>query len=233
VVLHPRQAHPALETTPGLRAHAALYKTYGANCIYRVLSYQVEVALITRNESHSLAVYMPGSALKSSLASIRQLARDSIRSRNVIWEMFKRDLTSQYRQSILGVLFSLLPPLAITAWAMLFRNAHLINVGRSSVPYPFFVLCGMMVWAAFFEALNGPISGSLSEQSLLSKASIPPKAVTFARLGQVFFNSSVKTLVVAVAASFYSIHVRWTAALAPLSFSNRVAMPVVLDQANS
>jgi lipopolysaccharide transport system permease protein len=182
-----------------------------------VLSCELEVALIARNESHPVAFYMPGSALKSSLALIRQLAGDSVRSRHVTWEMFKRDLTSQYRQSILGVLFSLLPPLAITALAILLRRVHLINVGRSGVPYPFFVLCGMMVWAAFLEALDAPISGLLSDQSLLSKASIPPEAVTFARLGQVFFKFSVNALAVSAAAIFYRIHVSWTATLAPLN----------------
>jgi len=182
------------------------------------------VTPIARNESLTVAVHTPGSALTSPLALIRQLVMDSIRSRHVIWEMFKRDLTSQYRQSLLGVLFSLLPPLATTAWAILFRNAHLINVGRSSVPYPFFVLCGMMIWAAFLEALDAPISGILSEQSLLSKASIPPEAVTFARLGQVFFNFGVKSLVVAAAAVFYRIHVPWTVVLAPFGVALIVAL---------
>ena len=182
------------------------------------------MSIITRNESLPIVVYTAGSALKSPLAVIRQLAMDSVRSRHVIWEMFKRDLTSQYRQSLLGVLFSLLPPLATTAWAILFRSAHLINVGRSSVPYPFFVLCGMMVWATFLEALDAPISGVLSEQSLLSKASIPPEAVTFARLGQVFFNFCVKALVVAVTALFYRIHVPWTATLVPFGVALIVAL---------
>lgn len=182
------------------------------------------MTLITRNESLPVAVYTLGSGLNSPFALIRQLASDSLRARHVIQEMFKRDLTSQYRQSLLGVLFSLLPTLATTAWAILFRSAHLINVGRSSVPYPFFVLCGMMIWATFLEAMDAPISGVLSEQSLLSKASIPPEAVTFARLGQVLFNFGIKSLVVAAAAVYYSIHVPWTAVLVPFGVALIVAL---------
>ena len=175
-------------------------------------------------ESFPTAVHTSGSALKSPWRLIRTLATDTIRSRHVIWELLKRDLTSQYRQSLLGVLMSLLPALTTTAWAILFRSAHLINVGRSSVPYPFFVLCGMMVWAAFLESLDAPISGVLSEQALLSRASIPPEAVTFARLGQVFFNFFVKVLVVAVAALFYRIHIPWTVVLVPAGIAVIVAL---------
>src|SRR5580698_5362607 len=76
---------------------------------------------------------------------------DIRRSRHISWEMMKRDLKSQYRTSILGVLIPLLPALTTACWAILFRDAHLINVGNLNMPYPFFVLCGMMLWAAFLE----------------------------------------------------------------------------------
>ena len=177
-----------------------------------------------RTETFPTVVYTSGSALKSPGKLVRKLASDTVRSRHVIWELLRRDLTSQYRQSVLGVLISLLPALTTTAWAILFRSAHLINVGRSSVPYPFFVLCGMMVWAAFLESLDAPISGVLSEQALLSKASIPPEAVTFARLGQVFVNFFVKAIVVAVAALFYRIPIPWTAVFVPLGIAAIVAL---------
>jgi lipopolysaccharide transport system permease protein len=147
--------------------------------------------------------------------------------RHIVWEMLTRDLTSQYRQSVLGVLLPLLPALTTTAWAILFRSAHLINVGRTSVPYPLLVLSGMMIWAAFLEAIDAPIQGVLSEQGLLSKSSVPPEAIAFARLGQVCVNVFTKAIIVAIVAAIYHIHVPWTAALAPLG----VALIVVLGAA--
>jgi lipopolysaccharide transport system permease protein len=177
-----------------------------------------------RTEALPVAVFTAGSKLISPVGFIRQLARDLIRSRHVVWEMFKRDLTSQYRQSLLGVLLSILPALSITAWAILFRSAHLINVGRTAVPYPFFVLCGMIIWSAFLDAIDAPISGVLSEQALLSKSSIPAEAVTFARLGQVFVNFFVKALVVGVAGALYRIHVPWTVVFVPAGVALVIAL---------
>ena len=168
-----------------------------------------------RTEALPVAVFTAGSKLNSPLHFVRQIAHDLIQSRHVIWEMFKRDMRSQYRQSFLGVLISILPALTITAWAILCRNAHLINVGRTAVPYPFFVLCGMIIWSAFLDSIDAPIQGVLAEQALLSKSSIPPEAITFARLGQVIVNFFVKAVVVGVAAAIYRIHMPWTVVFVP------------------
>jgi lipopolysaccharide transport system permease protein len=152
------------------------------------------------------------------------LVADIARSRHISWEMMKRDLKSQYRTSILGVLLPLLPALTTAAWAILFRDAHLINVGAVNMPYPFFVLCGMMLWAAFLESMDAPISGVLAEQSLLSKADVPAESVTLARLGLVFFNFGVKCIVIVAAAIFYRVHVPWTIVLAPFGLVLIVAL---------
>jgi lipopolysaccharide transport system permease protein len=152
------------------------------------------------------------------------LVRDVWRSRYVVKEMLKRDLTSQYRQSVLGVFLSLLPALATTAWAILFRSAHLINVGRITVPYPFFVLCGLMIWSAFLESIEAPIQGVLAELPLLGRTTIPPESVTYAKLGQVVVNFAMKVAIIVVAAAAYRLHVAWTAVLAPIAVAFLVAL---------
>jgi lipopolysaccharide transport system permease protein len=167
------------------------------------------------------------SGLRNPGAFLTQLVRDIARSRHVAWELLKRDLTSQHRHSVLGFLLPLLPALATTGWAILFRSANLINVGTTSVPYPVFAFFGMAIWAAFLEAIDAPIQGVLAEQGVLAKSSVPAEAITFARLGQVFMNFLVKAIVVAIAAAVYRIHVPWTAMLAPIG----VGLIVVLGAA--
>jgi lipopolysaccharide transport system permease protein len=130
--------------------------------------------------------------------------------------MLKRDLKSQYRTSFSGIFVSLLPALTAAVWAVLFRDAHLINVGKIGLPYPFFVLCGMMLWAAFLESLDAPISAVRAETGLLSKANVPAETVTVARLGQVLFNFGVKSLVIVVAALIYRVPVHWMVIVVPL-----------------
>jgi len=162
-----------------------------------------------------ITTYTAEMRLRDPRQLVYGLMDDLMQSRHVAWEMLKRDLKSQYRTSISGVLISVLPALTTAAWAMLFRDAHLINVGAVNLPYPFFVLCGMMLWAAFLESMDAPIMGVQAEQGLLSKANLPPEAVTIARLGQVLFNFGVKMLIIIAAAVLYRVHVPWTIIFAP------------------
>jgi len=171
--------------------------------------------MVTISEE-KITVHRPEMRLGNPVQLVTGLVRDLIRSRHVAWEMLKRDLKGQYRTSVLGVLIPLLPALTTAAWAILFRDAHLINVGSLNMPYPFFVLCGMMLWAAFLESMDAPISGVQAEQGLLSKADVPAEAITLARLGQVFVNFAVKSLLIAAAAIGYHVHVAGTIFLAPL-----------------
>jgi lipopolysaccharide transport system permease protein len=145
-----------------------------------------------------------------------KLLNDLRNSRALAWEMLKRDLKSQHRTSFSGIFVSLLPALTGAGWAVLFRDAHLINVGKIGLPYPFFVLCGMMLWAAFLESLDAPISAVRAETGLLSKANVPAETVTVARLGQVLFNFGVKLLIIVVAVLIYRVPVHWTVIFVPL-----------------
>jgi len=141
---------------------------------------------------------------------------DLKRSRHVAWEMAKRDLKGQYRTSVLGLLIPLLPALTTACWAILFRDAHIINVGNVHMPYAFYVLVGMMLWASFLESIDAPISGVQMEQGLLSKAAVPPEAITLSRLGQICFNFGIKAIIIMLAALAYRVHVNWTIVFAPL-----------------
>jgi lipopolysaccharide transport system permease protein len=153
--------------------------------------------------------------LRNPAELVTGLFTDLVRSRHIAWEMLKRDLKGQYRTSVLGALIPLLPALTTASWAILFRDAHIINVGEMALPYPFFVLTGMMLWASFMEAIDAPVSGIQAEQSLLSKADVPAETITIARLGQVFVNFGTKSLLILIAAIAYHVHVSWTILLAP------------------
>jgi len=163
-----------------------------------------------------ITIHTPEMRLSKPSELVSGLFKDIYDSRHIAVEMLKRDLKSQYRTSVLGVLIPLLPALTTAAWAVLFRDAHIINVGAVNMPYPFFVLFGMMLWAAFLESIDAPISGVQSEQSLLSKTAVPPVAITVARLGQVFVNFGVKALLLAIAAIGYHVRPSWTIFFSPL-----------------
>ena len=149
---------------------------------------------------------------------------DIRRSRSLAVEMAKRDIRSQYRQSLFGAVLVVLPPLAMTAVGMGFRHAGILNVDSLEVPYGLFAFFGVMLWTTFLDALNAPIYGLLAEQRLLARTGSPPEAVILGKLGPVFFNFGIKTVALAIAILWYRVSIPATIVLAPLAFLGLIAL---------
>lgn len=147
---------------------------------------------------------------------IRRVWHDLRRSRPLAVEIAKRDIRGQYRSSLFGPLVVVVPPLAITAVAVGFRRNGILNVDSTVIPYPLFVLVGVVLWTAFLDALNAPIHGFLTEQKLLARTSAPPEAVVLGKLGIVFSNVLARGIVLAIAILWYRIPIPATVLLAPI-----------------
>jgi len=173
-----------------------------------------------------VVVHTPSDGLLRPKRLWQSLVLDLAHGRSLIWEMFIRDLISEHRRSLLGLFSVLAPTLITTGWAVLFRQASIINVGDINMPYPFFVLQGMMIWSAFIESIDAPISGVLAELSLISKSDVAPEIVTIARLGRVVFNIMIKMLVIFIADLFYQAPPALTIVFVPLCMMLIMALGV-------
>jgi lipopolysaccharide transport system permease protein len=134
--------------------------------------------------------------------------------------MARRDFRSQYRQSVLGISVVLLFPLALTALALGFRSTGILHVDSADVPYPLFVLVGVILWTTFIEALNAPIYGFLGELRLLARTNAPPEAIVLSKLGGVLLNLLVKLVLLLLALLWYRTSIPSTAALAPIGLAS-------------
>jgi homopolymeric O-antigen transport system permease protein len=149
---------------------------------------------------------------------------DIRRSRPLALEMAKRDIRSQYRQTMFGAAVVVLPPLAMTAVALGFRRAGILIVDSLAIPYGLFALFGVILWTTFLDALNAPIHGLLAEQRLLARTNSPPEAVILGKLGHVVFNLGIRTVVLAAAIVWYGATVPATIIFAPLGLLALIAL---------
>lgn len=69
------------------------------------------------------------SRLQSPLPLLRQMAIEIWQARHLAWEVMRRNVSGQYRQSLLGLFLAFVPPLIITIWCTLIRHARVIDVG--------------------------------------------------------------------------------------------------------
>lgn len=140
------------------------------------------------------AVYTPESPIRHPGRFFLAMWRDLLVSRELAWRLFVRDLSSQYRQSVLGYLWAFVPPvLAAAPWIFL-NSQRIVNVRDTGIPYPAFILCGTMLWASFMEALNSPLKQTNGARSMLSKINFPRESLLLAGLGEVLWNLAIRLL---------------------------------------
>ncbi len=80
--------------------------------------------------------------------------KDFFGSHFLALQLAKRDISAQYRQSYLGVLWLFITPLA-TAGVWVFLNASgTITLTDTEIPYPLYAFSGTLVWSIVIEAIN-------------------------------------------------------------------------------
>lgn len=170
--------------------------------------------------SHPATVLSHGaeSTLRHPGELLRRMFADLWAARPLAWEMLRRDIEAQYRQSLFGVFLAFLPPLVTMAWCTLIQHARVINVPELDVPYPAFVLLSMMLWTTFIESMNAPIQGLMSEIRTLARANFPPEAVLISRFGDMLFNFAIKLILIVIAVFWFQLPITGTVFLAPIAF---------------
>lgn len=165
-------------------------------------------------------VYSADSQLRSPGALAAGIRSDLRVAPPVAWHLFLRRLQAGYRQSWLGYLWLLLPPLATAAAWVYLNAARVLDVGSTELPYPVYVLAGTLLWQVFAEALGSPLQQLSSSRAILTRSRIPHEALLLAGAVEVLFNFAVRLLVLAPVALWYGVRAGPGLLLAPLGVAS-------------
>ena len=153
-----------------------------------------------------LTAYTPESPLRDPRRLVRDMMRDLAASRELAWRLFIRDVSAQYRQSILGYLWVFIPPL-FASMPFVYLNAQgVIQVGETPIPYAAFAIISMIIWQVFADSLNAPLRAVSAARSILTRINLPREAILLSALAQVCFGFLVRLLLlVGVMAWFHHV----------------------------
>jgi lipopolysaccharide transport system permease protein len=105
------------------------------------------------------------------------------RYRALLLNLVLRDLKVRYRNSVLGILWSLGNPLLMMA---VFTVVFTVMTPTNIEKFPVFVLCGLLPWNYFSSSVVGSIRGIVDNASLVRKVYFPremlPLSVVLANL---------------------------------------------------
>jgi lipopolysaccharide transport system permease protein len=166
--------------------------------------------------------YTPESPLAHPGKLWGEMVQDLWAGRELAWRLAVRDISAQYRQSVLGVLWTLIIPLANTSVWLFLSASKVVQVGATPVPYPVFVFTGTLLWSILIDALNAPLQQVNANKALLAKINFPREALILSGIYQTLFNGAIKLGILLLVLPFLGVHPGWGGLLIPLGLFSLV-----------
>jgi len=173
-------------------------------------------------------VYTPESPVRHPVALIRHALRDLRIARGLAWRLAARDISAQYRQTLLGYFWTLLPSLMITFVWVTLERANVVQVSTGSIPYAVFALSGVIFWSLFIDSLNAPLNQLSQNKSMIVRVQFPPEALLVSGVIQVAFSFAIKFALLLVVAAALSAPLQWTAPLIVIPTAAFVAFGTIV-----
>jgi lipopolysaccharide transport system permease protein len=104
--------------------------------------------------------------------SVRHFWRDLWQYRELFYFLSWRDVLVQYKQTAVGIVWSVLRPL-LTMLVFTFIFGRLARLPAEGIPYPALVFCGMLPWHFFAIALSESSHSLVGNANLISKIYFP------------------------------------------------------------
>ncbi|MFZ4801546.1 MAG: ABC transporter permease [Chlorobium sp.] len=175
-----------------------------------------------------VTIYTPESLLANPRKMLREMFSDLAGGRELAWRLVVRDISAQYRQAFLGILWAFILPLANTVTWIFLSKSGIVNVASTTVPYPLYVFTGTMLWAIFMDALNAPMQQVNAARGMLAKLNFPREALIVSGIYQTLFNAAIKVALILVTLVVVGINPGWNLLFFPLGIVSLILVGTTL-----
>jgi lipopolysaccharide transport system permease protein len=136
--------------------------------------------------------------------------RELWRYRELLYFLTKRELQVRYNQSVFGISWALLQPLALAGIFTLFFG-RLAGIPSEGVPYPVFALAAIVPWLFIAQSVTQSASSLVGDSELLSKVYFPRLTLPLAKVLSLLVDLFIALIVVFVIVTLYGIDPQPTA----------------------
>ncbi len=161
---------------------------------------------MSKESEKKLTVYSPESSLQHPLQLFREMLMDLFAGRELAWRLTVRDISAQYRQTALGLLWAFILPLSHTLIWIFLNSSGIVRLSETNLPYPVYVFSGTMLWAIFMDAVNAPLQKTINAKQMLAKINFPREALVVSGIYQTIFNGMIKIVLLMVVLPIYGIY---------------------------
>lgn len=166
----------------------------------------------------NVTIYEPNQRLKVGFFQTWMIMiRNIIKSRQLIWQLFRRDFFMSYKKSFLGMTWIFISPIiGIASWVFL-NYAGVLQPGDTPIPFPAFVLLGTSIWGLFMGFYSSA-SGTLSAGAgFINQVKYPHEALLIKQTAQHLASFSITFIVTMVVFLIFGVVPSWGILLFPLA----------------
>jgi lipopolysaccharide transport system permease protein len=141
--------------------------------------------------------------------------RELWEQRSLMIAFAARDIRVRYRQTLVGVAWALLQPLAMTLVFVIFFQLLGRNPSNSGTPFAVTLCCGLIPWQFFTNGVSLCTSSLVTNQQIITKVYFPRMVLPISTLLAAGADMAVALLVLTGFFAFYSVPLTWTVLILP------------------
>ena len=138
----------------------------------------------------------------------RQRLAESLRElweyRDLLWLLTVRQVSVRYKQTVIGVAWVLLQPLAAMAiFTIIF--GYFAKLSTNGLPYPVFAYSALIMWNLFSEGLSRAGTSLIADEKLITKVYFPRLIIPLSAVGSAWIDFAVSLFVLLPLTLFYGL----------------------------
>lgn len=112
------------------------------------------------------------------------MVKNIIKSRELIWQLFKRDFLNSYKKSWFGATWLFISPvIGILSWVLM-NQTGILKPGNVGIPYPAYVLISSSIWGLFVGFYTVATRTLESGKSFILQVKYPHEALLIKQSAQ-------------------------------------------------
>jgi|BarGraNGADG00212_2_1021979.scaffolds.fasta_scaffold09569_2 lipopolysaccharide transport system permease protein len=153
----------------------------------------------------NITTYEPEDRLKQGyLTTVGEILHEISQNRWLTFQLFKRDLSSLYKQSLIGILWVFIIPIVTVGTFIVLNRSGVFNIGNVGVPYAIYAILGVAFWQLFSTGLVAGSNSLSSAGNMITKINFSRKSLVIASSGQALLSFVIQFSLLLPLFVFYS-----------------------------
>ena len=162
-------------------------------------------------------VYEPNQYAKIGFfKTMMVIFNNTIASKELIFQLYKRDFLMQYKKSFLGLGWMIFGPImGVISWVLM-DSAGILSPGDVGVPYPVYVLFGTSIWGLFMSFFASTSQTLQIAAGFIQQVNFHHEALVFKQGLQNLTNFGISLIINIVVMLSFGVMPSWFIVLIPL-----------------